>query len=246
MPNVICSKGKLLDDLWLPMAHKCGNTILPRSKKNRQMKLLTLTSDKGYQEITKLEENDLTNKERVTAWTYSHIKKLRLETEISPVRVVGTTRYEDSVSSSSFSISGEFPFHIINLDFSSQDPNLETGRIEKEIKSLEDTLRLQKQTGGSGFVLIYTTVLNSNHLNYGDIVQTSNSLLVSGWPGLSMTDFPCEITDQMDKGHCIEVVLGKILLKYGYNCEIHSKHIPLESEGKCVFSVAAVVGAEGA
>lgn len=246
MPNAIGFKDKLLDDLWLLMVHKCGSVLFPRTKRNKQMKLLTLTNDRDYQEVTKFEENNLTNKECVTAWTYSHIKKLRLETEISPAKVVGATRYEDSVSRSSFSIGEDFPFHIINLDFSSQDPSVETGRVEKEIKSLEHTLRLQKQTGGSDFVLIYTTVLNSNHLNYGDIVQTSNSLLVSGWPGLSMTDFPSEITDHMDKGHCIQVVLRKILSKYGYNCEIHSKHIPLESEGKYVFSVAAVVGTEGA
>lgn len=242
MPDVIGFKDKLLDDLWLPMVHKCGSILFRRTKKNRQMKLLTLTSDRGYQEVTKFEENNLTNKEWVTAWTYSHIKKLRLETEISPARVAGTTRYEDSVSSSSFSISDDFPFHIINLDFSSQDPSVETGRVEKEIKSFENTLMLQKRKGGSGFVLIYTTVLNSTHLNYGDIVETSNSLLVSGWQGLSLADFPCEITDQIDKMRCIEVVLGKMLSKYGYNCEIDSRHILLENEGKYIFSVAAVVG----
>lgn len=209
------------------------------------MKLLTLTSDKGYQEVTKLEENNLTRKECVIAWTYSHIKKLRLETEISPVRVVGTTKYEDSVVSSSFSISGDFPFHILNLDFSSQDPSFETGRIEKEIKGLENTLMIQKRKGGTTFALMYTTVLNSTHLNYKNIAETSNSLHVSGWQGLSLGDFPSEVTDQTHKMRCIEAVLEKMFAKYGYRYEIASTCIPLGEEAKHVLSVVAMTSTEG-
>jgi hypothetical protein len=207
-------KNNFLDDLWLPVIHKFGSSHLAPSKKNKEMKVLTLTSDHDYQEIARLEEDELTTKQYVTAWTYSHIKKLRLETEISPAKVAGTTRFEDSISSTSLSIKDQFPFHLINLDFSSQDPSLEIGRIEKEIACLERTIKTQKDAGGHNFILAYATIINSSQLDYSSIVDLSNSLLIPGWPGLSVTDFPPQIDDQENKMRCIRETLAKMCSKY--------------------------------
>ena len=238
-------KNNLLDDLWLPIIHKFGSAHLTPLKKNKEMKVLTLTSDLDYQEIVRLEEDKLTTKQCVTAWTYSHIKKLRLETEISPVKVAGTTRFEDSISSASLSIKNQFPFHLINLDFSSQDPSFEIGRIEKEIACLEGTLKIQKDTGGHNFFLAYTTIINSNQLDYSSVVKLSNSLLVPGWSGLMATDFPAQIEKYEDKTHCIKETLAKICLKYNYGCEATTKGIPIDDLPGYVYSVAAIIARRG-
>jgi len=246
MPIRTGLKNNLLDDLWLPIIHKFGSAHLTPSKKNKEMKVLTLTSDHDYQEIARLEEDKLTTRQCVTAWTYSHFKKLRLETEISPAKVAGTTRFEDSISSTSLSIKNQFPFHLINLDFSSQDPSLEIGRIEKEIACLEGTLKIQKDAGGHNFVLTYTTIINSSQLDYSSVVKLSNSLLVPEWSGLTATDFPPQIDEYEDKMRCIRETLAKMCLKYNYECEAEAKGILLDDLPGYVYSVAAIIEERGA
>ena len=238
MPEVLNFKDRLINELWLPNVKRGGDIFYPK-KKNKKMKLLTLTN-KNFQEIIKLEKNNITTKESITAWTYGYIKKLRLETEL-PVAIFGPTRYEDSISSSSFSLSNHFPFDIINLDFSSQDPDFEIGRVEKEIQSLEKTIRIQKQRGKNRFILIYTTLLNSNYLSYKTIVNESNNIFVSEWLGLSSEDFSSRISDQKEKMKCIETVLTEICLKYKYQAKIEMKYFSLEENRKYLYSIVGLL-----
>ena len=242
MPQIPQIKTRLINDLWLPNVKKGGGVFYPKLRKNKKMKLLTLTDDRNFQEIIIFEQNNLTSKDCVIVWTHSHIKKLRLETELSPARVFGTTRYEDSISSSSFSLSSHFSFDIINLDFSSQTPDLESGRIEKEVQSLEKTIKLQTVQRNIGFVLIYTTLLNSNDLNYGTIVSTSNAMHVPGWSGLDSGDFSPSITDHMEKIRCLESVLRKICLKYNYDGEFNTEYHRIDSTQKYVCSIVGLLG----
>jgi len=244
MSEVLDLKDRLIKELWLPKTQDGSNIFFPRLKKNKKMKLLTLTSDTNFQEIVEFEENNLTEKECVVVWTHSHIKKLRLETELSPAKVLGATRYENSTLRSSFAISEHFPFDIINLDFSSQQPDLESGRIEKEIQSLEKTIQLQRECQRTGFMLIYTTLLNSNELNYQGIAVASDEIHVSGWPGLGLGEFSSRIANQMEKMTCIESVLNKICLKYNYNVEIEKKYYSLEKSQKHLYSIAALLSSK--
>lgn len=239
-------KDELVNKLWLPTTQKWGNILYPRLKKNKRMKLLTLTSDVSFQDVTKFEEKELTERKYIVAWTYSHFKKLRLETELSPAKVFGLARYETCVSNPSFSIKEYFPFDMINLDFLSQDPSFETGRVEREIGSLEDTIKLQKNRGSNSFILLYTTILNSNDLDYTSIVQTSDNMPVSGWAGLPSGEFPSKIGEQTEKMRCIETILGKMCSKYHYDdCEIEIKTIPLRKNKKyMVYSIAVLVSGE--
>lgn len=242
MVNAPSVKNELIDKFWLPTTLKWGNVLRPRLKKNKKLKLLTLTSDVSFGEVAKFEEGGLTKKEHVVAWTYSHIKKLRLETEISPARVFGPARYETCTSRSSFPIKGHFSFDMINLDFLSQDPSFEIGRVEKEMKSLEETIRLQKEMGGDIFILMYTTVLNSNDLDYTSVVQTSNNMPVLGWAGLPSEVFPGKIGEQAEKMRCIETVLSRICSKYEYGGEIDRTAIPLGGDMKyTVYSIALLI-----
>jgi len=245
MSEVPTFKDRLINELWLPNVKRGGDIFYPRLKKNKKMKLLTLTSDGNFQEIVKFEENNLTKKEYVVVWTHSHIKKLRLETDLSPAKVFGATRYENSAPSSSFAISKLFSFDIINLDFSSQEPVFEGGRIEKEIQSLEKTIRLQREHERTDFILIYTTLLNSNNLSYATIVDESNNISASEWWGLSSEDFSSDISDQNEKMSCIECVLNKICLKYKYQAKIEKKYFSLEEETqKCLYSIAGLLNSK--
>jgi len=238
-------KDKLVEELWLPTTQKWGNVLRPRAKKIRKLRLLTLTSDVSFEEVTKFEKEELTQRECVVAWNFSYFKKLRLETEISPAKVFGPPRYENCASSASFPIKEYFPFDVINLDFSSQDPAFEAGRIEKEIVSVENTIKLQKIKGSDSFILVYTTVLNANDLDYEGLVQTSNSIPASGWLGLPSEEFPVKIGKQEEKMRCIETVVSKMCSKYGYNCKTEMKDIPIRKDNRYVIYSVAVLACGG-
>lgn len=240
MIDILPHKHVLVDKLWLPTTQKWGNVLRPKVRKNKRLKLLTLTSHVDFEEITKLEEEELTEKECVVVWTHSHIKKLRLETEISPAKVIGIARYENCASNPNFVIKDHFPFDIVNLDFSSQDPIFDPGRIEEEVRSLEDTIKLQSDAGGGTFIIFYTTVLNSNVLDYETIVHRSNSVPVLGWVGLSQDDFPTKIAAQVDKMRCIEAVVSCMCSKYKYSVEIERQSFPLAENEKYVMCSIAV------
>ena len=235
-------KNKLIDEFWLPTATKWGNVLRPRLKKNKRFRLLTLTSDVGFSEVLRFEEGELTEKQHVVAWTHSHLKKLRLETEISPAKVFGPARYESCASSPTFPIQEHFPFDVINLDFSSQEPKFDAGRLESEISSLERTIKLQRAKGGNDFIFVYTTILNSNELDYTRIEQTSNGMPVSGWAGLPSGQFPRKIGAQKEKIVCIQTVLSGICSKYNYGCQMTKQIVPLDRENKyMLFSIALLV-----
>ncbi len=240
MPDYNQIKTQLVRDLWFPTIKNGGDILYPRLRKNKKMKVLTLTADTNFEEITAIVNNKLTIKERTVVWTQSYIKKIRLETKISPLIVFGGIRYEDSISSSSFPLNDHLPFDVINLDFSSQDPSFDAGRVEKEIISLEKTIRMQKNRNSDNFILIYTTILNSHHLNLTFIYNSSDTCQVTGWQGLTTSEYPPDISDNNQKINCIESILGKISQKYNYNYNPTKRNISLNGD-KIVFSIAGIL-----
>lgn len=240
MPDCNQIKTQLVRDLWFPTIKNGGDILYPRLRKNKQMKIFTLTTDTNFEEITTLMSNKLTQKERIIAWTQSQFKQFRLETNISLYTVFGGTRYEDSISSSSFQLNNHLPFDVTNLDFSSQDPSFDEGRVEKEIISLEKTIKLQKTRYNNNFILIYTTILNSNNLNLALLCNASNTIQVTGWQGLALAEYPSNISDNIQKINCIESLLGKIIQKYNYHCNFNKINLPL-NENKIVFSIAGLL-----
>jgi hypothetical protein len=240
MPDYNQIKTQLVRDLWFPTIKNGGKILYPRLRKNKQMKVFTLTTDTNFEEITTLMSNKLTQKERIIAWTQSQFKQFRLETNISLYIVFGGARYEDSISSLSFPLGNHLPFDVTNLDFSSQDPSFDEGRVEKEIISLEKTIKLQKNRYNNNFILIYTTILNSNNLNLALICSASDAIQVTGWQGLTLAEYPSNISDNIQKINCIENLLGKIIQKYNYHCNFSKINLPL-NENKVVFSIAGLL-----
>lgn len=225
----------MIDDLWLPTV-QAGSSIFYSRRKNKKMRILTLTNDRNYQEINRLIENKITEKDNIIVWTYSLQKKFRLEA-YTGCAVEGCCRYEDSASVAS-PLQDYLPFDTINLDFSSQNPTLENGRIEKEIKSLEETIKLQRerQEDKKGFVLIYTTLLNSHTIDKELVLRNSNDMQIQG-----INKFQNTITNQNEKMDFIEMVLEAIFLKYGYSSyKKNRKNYSISDAQKVVFSINTI------
>ena len=206
-------KTSLLEELWIPIAIRGGKLLYPRYR-NKKMKTLTLTYDRNFKEIEMLEEKNLTSKELVTAWAPTHVIQFRLETELGPATITGSSRYEDSIAHRNFKIKNLFPFDIINLDFTSQNPNFELGRVEKEIASLELTIKLQADLENEGFVLVYTTILNSKDIHYSQILESSHRIQTSRFLNIDETTFSSTIIDQSEKISCLEQIFEEICSKY--------------------------------
>ena len=240
MVNVDSLKDRLIAELWLPIAIEAGTGFYPRLRKNKKMRLFSLTNDRNFNEIVKFEENKLTQREDVAVWTKDTLKRIRLETESIDI-VLGGSLYEQSILGNNCPLHEHFPMDIINLDFTSQDPDLGNGRIEKELESLEKTVNLQNQKQGKNFLLMYTTIIDSNNLNKDGVIHTSDSIRVNGWSGLNINNFSQPLIDENSKKSFIEEVIKEICQKYGYrNSTSNNQVIDIPSCNEKLYSIAGI------
>ena len=234
-------KSRLLDELWFPMAIKGGNIFYPRKKKNKDMKVLTLTSDTNFKEINLFLDENLAHRGDIVVWNNEFIKRMRLETELGVTMVLGSSRYENSIKNQNFPLKQYFPFDIINLDFCSQEPISEEGRVEKEVISIEETIKFQKRTE-TNFIMIYTTILDNNTLDLNKICDESDERMLRGWPGLVIDDELLNdlIDDNSKKIEGIECILNQISRKYNYNFESSDK-LSINHGRNVIFSISAIL-----
>ena len=235
-------KSRLLDELWFPIAIKGGNIFYPRKKKNKDMKVLTLTSDTNFKEINLFLDENLAHRGDIVVWNNEFIKRMRLETELGVTMVLGSSRYENSIKNQNFPLKQYFPFDIINLDFSSQKPISEDGRIEKEVISIEETIKFQKVTE-TNFIMIYTTLLDNNTLDLNKICDESDKRMLRRWPGLIIDEELLEgaINDNSNKIEGLDCVLSQICRKYNYSFESADKVCINCNDGNVVYSIAAIL-----
>ena len=234
-------KTQLIDVLWLPKVDDFANREYPRRRRNKDLRLLTLTNDKNYDEIIRMEESNITKREKTVAWTNSHIVGWRLDTILGRATVARDARFETCAGDNFLPIHSHFPFDILNIDFSSQNIESSPGRLEREIDCLEKTISIQKQKDIEKFVLLYTTVLNGCSVSYSHIVTTSNSVIMFGWEGLKIDEFSPELNDHDEMGQCIESVISKLTLKYAYQSSIDRVQLPIPLDSREVLSVVALV-----
>lgn len=243
MPDVNSIKNELIENIWIRAAKKGGDTFFPRLRKNKKMIALTLTSDTNYKEVQKLIDSKLTQKGYVFVWNHDNFKAIRLYSDGKVKKVLGATRYEDSITDSSHELMEHFPFDLVNLDFSSQDPESEDGRLEREIKSLEYTIKLQKEKRDKkkGYVLIFTTLINSKDLNCDTLIQNCRGIAVNGWTqDLVFQGNPTVVTEYSKKVEIIESILNQLSEKHQYNIEIEKMEREQE-EGKHICSIAGII-----
>jgi len=242
MIEIASIKDKLIDELWLPIAMKGGSTFYPRLIKNKKMKMLTLTHHNNCHELEKFIKNKLTKKELITGWNRETNEAIRLECErLESAR--GGYMYEDTIQDNQSGIQDEFPFDILNLDFSSQNPELEEGRIEKEILGIEHTIKIQSAKGNKGMVLIYTTILKSKPLNPPIIKRRSDDIRIQGWKGLSINGLPSNITDCNEKIRCTDKIFQQICFKYQYENvgNVESLCVGLSNSPGYILSIAVLL-----
>jgi hypothetical protein len=221
------AKGKhlLLKNLWLPLAKDAGDSFFPKLRKNKKMRVFTLTDESNCEEISAMIEASLTTSEAIFGWASSMFKKARLETHREPIHVIGATRFEDCVTGDSTPIEECFPFDILNMDFSSQNGEGYPGRIEKEMISLEVTIRMQKEriSDRKGFLLIYTTKLNSQSIHSGSIKTNSDRFIIPNWAGLNTSGLPSTATVHDEKTRVIKAFIDQLPQKYGFRITAESK-----------------------
>lgn len=215
MIEIASMKNQLIDQLWLPIAKKGGATFYPRLRINKKMKMLTLVHHSNCREIEEFIKSKLTKKELIIGWNKGRNEAIRLECE-KLESVIGGYVYEDTIYANRPDIHDKFPFDIVNLDFSSQSPELENGRIEKEILSIEHTIKIQSDKENKGMVLIYTTILNSRPLNPSTIKRNSNGIGIRGWGELSINDLPSNTKNYEEKIRCLEKILKQVCSKHQY------------------------------
>lgn len=163
-------KSGLLNELWLPLAQRGGEQLFPARKNHKKMRLFTLT-DIEYQEIKTFEDNKLTKREDVVAWTYSQQQAYRLETELGRSKVICEGRLDDLISIEGHVISESFPCEMLNLDFLSQSPSINSnGRVEKELRGGQILVGLLSKLELKGFILLYTTILDQNSLTVPNLL----------------------------------------------------------------------------
>ncbi|MHA1267871.1 MAG: hypothetical protein ACTSRS_21755 [Candidatus Helarchaeota archaeon] len=243
MTEINTVKDLLIDRLWLKSVLKGGKEFFPRLRKNKNMKMLTLTNDDNYNEINRFIEKKLTVTRLIYAWNHDRFKALRLETEGKAKRILGPTRFEETIVTSEDEIIDKFPFDILNLDFSSQDPESEVGRLERELLGLEKTIKLQKekQHDKRGYVLIFTTLINSRQVNCQTLIDNCRDIRVQGWNGnLRFEGNPVDVTEQTKKVEIIESILDQLSNKYNYYLELEKIEIEL-NKGKSILSIAAII-----
>jgi hypothetical protein len=218
--DYIASRVRFINELWIPKATDLGSGLLRRARKNKNFRVLSLSlaEDDNVSEAALMIRNGLAQRKDIFLWTCTYVKQLRLES--SGFRVIFEGRYEDIVTRSSSSVSGIFPFGIVNLDFVSQDIQECPGRCESEIESIETTFQLQRQTQTSevpGFVLIYTTIFDSQAVDKSLIRQRLNSHSVSGWQEIDGFVLSGNAVTIEEKAALVETVLTAIARKYSYN-----------------------------
>lgn len=158
-------KTKLISILWLPLVINGGNQLYPRLRKHKNMNLFSLT-DHHIKEIIAFDENKISKRENVIAWNQSHLEAFRLETELGVSEVVCEGKFEDAIIEEGLSITNYLHCDIFNLDFLSQNPNSVGGRIENEINGTNALIGILDSIDISGFVLLYTTLLDQYELDF--------------------------------------------------------------------------------
>ena len=241
MFNVDNLKDQLIEGLWFSVVKEAGSAFYSR-RKNKRMKLFTLTNGINFKEILKFEEEKLIQRADIVAWVVTdYNKRMRLEVESLGCILDGDILTEPILDTSS-QLQSHFPCDIINLDFSSQGPNIRSGRVECEIECLEKNINLQNRRDGRRFVLIYTSIIDSNSINRDNIVQASNAFQISGWRGLNLTIFPQNISDPNQQKAFIEEAITKICQKYGYSkVRFNNSALAIPGHQEQLYSIGGII-----
>lgn len=242
MANIDYNKDGLIEELWLPKAKEAKALFHPKRKKNAQMGLLTMSDGINLNEIFRFEEEKLIIREDCSACVTKMHKRVRVEAE-SVGHVIDGRVYDHSFLGSDSPLKAYFPFDIVNLDFCSQDPTSRRGRIKEEINLLEKVMRIQSEEQCERFLLIYTTIIDSNNIDAPGVVTTLCTDGIDEWEDVSNGRFSNPMSDTTMKKDFLQELFNRIPNNYGYgkygevSClAINCSGSPLE-----IFSIAVII-----
>lgn len=239
MHNLSLIKDHLLENLWCPICIEGGAIFYPRLRKNKRMKIFSLTNDSNFSEISKLIEHKLIEEGAHLIWASTSIKKLRLETELSEKVLHGFFQDEPHLAIPHF-LEEDFPKDILNIDFSSQNLELLEGDICKELEGVEGLIQLEKEKDMEGFIIIYTTILNEE--DGLDIEETEQELSSSAQEVQNIQEevIPQNAIIEHKRNKILKIIEG-ICNKYDY-CNVKATTFCLEIPNKTekVYSIAGI------
>lgn len=218
MSYLDASKSAFLKDLWKPSLFDLTGS--PR--RNRQLKVLTLTSPYNYEEIKFMISHRMTSWNNVVPWLDNHINGIRLDsvTGKGHTRMFYGMRFEERGNRLSSLISDFCPFDVLNLDFPSQSNKCNQGKCEREFMSLNEIIKLQRQTDSRRFLAILTTELGQYSINFNhllrDIAANSGSSITA-----ILTKCQNNVANNIDETiECINALIAQVCSDRNYRCSI--------------------------
>jgi len=240
MISMAAIRNEFLEELWLPLIIEGGIQFYPALRKNKKMKTLVFTDESLYQEIITIINARITNEDNVFAWTDTLFKTSRLQT-YRPVKVVGSSRFEDSAQENIITLSSNFPFDILSIDFSCQNVQDEPQRLEKELDCIEQIIKVQREKISiGGFVLFYTTFLGSHPLSSNEIKQSSDSIRIENWNGLSTNILPNNAISDDDKMKVIECTIFQFAQKHRLTVNLKKRVSNFNPNNKKLYSIGGI------
>lgn len=214
MADIDTLKDQLIEELWLPIVKEAGVHFYKR-RKNKQMNVFTLSNGVVFNELIRLEVENLMQRGDAILWVSNMIKAVRAETE-SRGAVLSGSICDEAILSATCQLNPFFPRDILNLDFPSQDNNSNGSRLERELEKAEQFMSLQNRKHCSGFVFLLTTVINNEAINGNNVKNNSDAIHEDGWGGLAIGSFSQPVADNNQKPDFIKHILQSLCPKYKY------------------------------
>jgi hypothetical protein len=106
--------------------------------------------------------------------------------------------------------------------------------------SLELSIKLQKDRicDRRGFLLFYTTRLNSQPVHSQNIKTNSDRITVPNWGGLNDNGLPSVATACEEKARIIEAVIHQLSRKYDFNVTAESRIYEIQTRDEHLFCIA--------
>lgn len=185
---LISLKTEIANDFWKDKFIRIGQLVFPR-KKHRALKVLSLTNSRNIEEVKILIKERLSSRDYLFAWCNGFVEASSLEAEAKFNEVLDASKFEETVlHRTDHKVYAYFPFHVLNMDFTSQSVESGAGRLEKELHSIEKVLIKQKMTiRNAGWLMLFTTLIDNTPVNSGEVKENSDRYTTGSWPGITFS-----------------------------------------------------------
>lgn len=240
---LISSKTEIANDFWRDKFIQIGKDIAPK-KKYKKLRVFSLTNSRNIEEVNILTKELLSSREDMFAWCNHSIDRYSLESESKFNEVLDAADFEETlISHSKHKVDSYFPFHILNIDFTSQTIESGAGRLEKELHSIEKILTKQKEkNGNSGWLILVTTLIDNIDVDTSIIRTNSDQYNIGPWTGITLSKKGTLNTPDDKKSIIIEF-FKQLKLKYELKDDIDSFTKQINSHE--IMSVSILVKKQG-